>query len=183
VRQDPDFQTAIRRRGIEDMELVWVDPWPFGVYPDESDLEGRRLTRGLVWVRANPGDDNGYAHPIENVIVIFDLHDMQVVRVEDKGVVPIPTLTANYSPNDVGPLRTDLKPIAITQPEGPSFTVEGTLVRWQKWQLRVGFTPREGLVLHTVGWEEDGRVRPILHRAAMSDMVVPYGDPAPTHAL
>jgi primary-amine oxidase len=181
VRRHPDFQAAMRRRGIEDMELVWVDPWPFGVYPDESDLEGRRLTRGLVWVRANPGDDNGYAHPVENVIVIFDLHDMAVVRVEDKGVVPIPARTANYGPGDVGPLRSDLKPIAITQPEGPSFTVEGMLVRWQKWQLRVGFTPREGLVLHTVGWEEEGRVRPILHRAAMSDMVVPYGDPAPTH--
>ena len=182
VRRDPDFQTAMRRRGIADMDLVWVDPWPFGVYPDESDLEGRRLTRGLVWVRANPDDDNGYAHPVENVIVIFDLHDMAVVRIEDKGVVPIPGMTANYTPDDVGPLRTDLKPIAITQPEGPSFTVEGTFVRWQKWQLRVGFTPREGLVLHTVGWEENGRVRPILHRAAMSDMVVPYGDPAPTHA-
>ena len=35
--------------------------------------------------------------------------------------------------------------------------------------------------MHTVGWEDNGRLRPILHRAAMSDMVVPYGDPAPTH--
>ena len=72
----------------------------------------------------------------------------------------------------------DLKPIVITQPEGPSFTVDGTLVRWQKWRFRVGFTPREGLVLHTVGWEEGGRVRPILYRASLSEMVVPYGDPS-----
>ena len=78
-------------------------------------------------------------------------------------------------------MRSDLKPLAISQPEGPSFTVDGALVRWQKWQFRVGFTPREGLVLHTVGWEDNGRLRPVLHRAAMSDMVVPYGDPAPTH--
>jgi primary-amine oxidase len=181
VRGHPDFRAAMARRGITDLDLVWVDPWPFGVYDDEADLADRRLTRGLVWMRANPDDDNGYAHPVENVIVIFDLHRMEVVRVEDHGVVPIPARTANYGPNDVGPLRTDLKPIEITQPEGPSFTVDGTLVRWQKWRLRVGFTPREGLVLHTVGWEEDGRVRPILHRAAMSEMVVPYGDPAPTH--
>ncbi len=45
VRQDPDFQAAMRRRDITDMDLVWVDPWPFGVYEDEADLEGRRLTR------------------------------------------------------------------------------------------------------------------------------------------
>ena len=181
VRKDGAFQEAMKRRGIIDMDLVWVDPWPFGVYDDEADLEGRRLTRGLVWVRANAEDDNGYAHPVENVIVIFDLNEMAVVRVEDHGVVPVPAETANYRPQDLGPPRADLKPIEITQPRGPSFNVEGMLVRWQKWRLRVGFTPREGLVLHTVGWEEDGRVRPILHRAAMSDMVVPYGDPAPTH--
>nr|MBA3416443.1 primary-amine oxidase [Chloroflexia bacterium] len=100
---------------------------------------------------------------------------------EDHGVVPIPARQGNYGPGDVGPVRDDLKPIAITQSEGPSFTVDGMLVRWQKWRLRVGFTPREGLVLHTVGWDEEDRVRPILHRAAMSEMVVPYGDPAPTH--
>lgn len=181
VRQHPDFQAAMQRRGITDMDLVWVDPWPFGFYEDEKDIADRRLTRGLVWVRANPDDENGYAHPVENVIVIFDLHQMEVVRIEDLGVVPVPAAEANFGPDDVGPMRDDLKPIEIVQPEGPSFTVDGMQVRWQKWRLRVGFTPREGLVLHTVGWEEADRVRPVLHRAAMSEMVVPYGDPSPTH--
>jgi primary-amine oxidase len=64
VRNHPDFQAAMHRRGITDMDLVWVDPWPFGVYEDETDLEGRRLTRGIVWVRSSPDDDNGYAHPV-----------------------------------------------------------------------------------------------------------------------
>jgi primary-amine oxidase len=182
VRQHPEFQAAMHKRGITDMDLVWVDPWPFGVYDDEADIADRRLTRGLVWVRASPDDDNGYAHPVENVIVTFDLHAMEVVRIEDHGVVPIPAMEANYGPDDVGPARTDLKPIEIIQPEGPSFTVDGMQVRWQKWRFRVGFTPREGLVLHTVGWEDGDRVRSVLHRAAMSEMVVPYGDPAPTHA-
>jgi primary-amine oxidase len=181
VRQHPDFRTAMHRRGITDLDLVWVDPWPFGIYDDESEFEGRRMTRGLVWVRANPGDANGYAHPVENVIVFFDLHEMAVVRIEDHGVVPVPAKNANYSPDDVGDVRADLKPLAITQPEGPSFTVGGRLVRWQNWQFRVGFTPHEGLVLHQVGWEENGRVRPVLYRAAMSEMVVPYGDPTITH--
>jgi primary-amine oxidase len=181
IRQNPDFHAAMHRRGITDMELVWVDTWPFGVYDDEADLADRRLTRGLVWARANPDDDNGYAHPVMNVIVIFDLHEMAVVRVDDLGVVPVPAKEANYGADDLGPSRPGLKPLEIVQPEGPSFSVDGMLVRWQKWRLRVGFTPREGLVLHTVGWEEGDRVRPVLHRAAMSEMVVPYGDPAPTH--
>ena len=37
-------------------------------------------------------------------------------------------------------MRQDLKPIEILQPEGPSFTVAGNQVEWQKWKFRVGFT-------------------------------------------
>jgi len=36
--------------------------------------------------------------------------------------------------------------------------------------------PREGLVLQQVGYEDEGRVRPILYRAGLSEMAVPYGD-------
>jgi Cu2+-containing amine oxidase len=61
--------------------------------------------------------------------------------------------------------------------QGPSFEVEGSLVRWQKWQFRVGFDVREGLVLHQLGYWDDGRLRPIMHRASVVEMVVPYGDP------
>ena len=42
--------------------------------------------------------------------------------------------------------------------------------------------PLEGLVLYTVGYEDGGRVRPILYRASVSEMVVPYGHPGPMHA-
>ena len=46
--------------------------------------------------------------------------------------------------------RTDLKEINITQPQGPSFSIEGNLVKWQKWHIRIGFNAREGLLLHQV---------------------------------
>ena len=43
----------------------------------------------------------------------------------------------------------------------------------------MGFTAREGLVLHTVSYTDQGRERPLLYRASLSEMVVPYGDPRP----
>lgn len=36
---------------------------------------------------------------------------------------------------------------------------------------------REGLVLHCVGYEDGGKLRPVLHRASLVEMAVPYGDP------
>ncbi len=78
----------------------------------------------------------------------------------------------------MGPLRTDLRPISITQPDGPSFTLDGNRLSWQGWSLRIGFDPYEGLVLHEVGYADGDRVRPILHRASISEMVVPYGNPS-----
>ncbi len=176
-KRDPRWQAAMRRRGIEDFDLVMVEPWSAGYYGLEHD-DGRRIVRALMWVRAHP-TDNGYAHPVENVIAVVELNRMEVLAVEDYGVVPVPTEPGNYTPDAVGPLRTDLKPIEIHQPEGVSFEVDGHEVRWQKWRFRIGFTPREGLVLHTVSYADGGRERPVLYRASVADMVVPYGDPRP----
>lgn len=176
-KRHPAFREALAKRGITDVDAVIVDPWSAGAYEDN---QGRRLSRALTWVRLGP-TDNPYAHPVENLVAIVDLHRMEVVRIEDHGVVPVPTEPGNYGPGDVESLRTDLKPLEIRQPDGPSFVVDGYHVRWQKWQFRIGFTPREGLVLHTVGYEDQGRLRPILYRASLSEMVVPYGDAAPVH--
>ncbi len=77
--------------------------------------------------------------------------------------------------------RTDLKPIEVVQPQGPSFTVRGNEVSWCGWRLRVGFTPREGLVLHDIAIRDNGRWRPVIRRAALAEMVVPYGSPHGNH--
>ena len=179
VKASPEFQEAIKKRGITDPDLVMVDPWSAGYYGID-DEEGQRLSRALCWVRSNP-TDNGYARPIDGVIPVVNLNKMEVIRVEDYGVVPLPPKSGNYSREYIDEFRSDIKPLDITQPQGPSFEVQGHFVRWQKWQFRIGFTPREGLILYTVGYEDGGRVRPIIYRASLSDMVVPYGDPRPHH--
>ncbi len=77
-------------------------------------------------------------------------------------------------------VRSDLKPIEISQPEGPSFQVDGNLISWQNWEFRFGFTPKEGLVLHQVQYRDAGELRPVVYRASLAEMVTPYGDPAPS---
>jgi primary-amine oxidase len=189
TRADPRWQEAMRKRGVTDFSLAMIDPWAAGY--DIEDPAGRRLLRPLTFVRSRE-DDNGYARPVEGLVVLLDMDKMEVLDVRDHGVVPLPPKAGNYVPelmfdDDNRPaftrLRDDLKPLEITQPEGPSFTVDGHAVSWQNWRLRVGYTPREGLVLHQVGYEDRGRLRPVLYRASLSEMYIPYGDPAPTHRI
>jgi primary-amine oxidase len=78
--------------------------------------------------------------------------------------------------------RADIKPLAITQPEGPSFNLEGNHIAWQNWDFVIGFNAREGLTIHHVRYFDHGRKRPILYRGSLTEMVVPYGDPRPTQA-
>ena len=177
TRKHPEYIAALARRGITDPDRVQIDPWPAGVFGYEAETD-RRIARCISFLRTDP-EDNGYARPIEGLIVHFDLGRDEVIEVIDHGVVSMPTEPARYFAADNEPLRTDLRPIEITQPEGPSFTVDGNLVLWQKWSLRLTFDPYEGLVLHQVTYNDAGRERSILHRASISEMVVPYGDPGP----
>jgi primary-amine oxidase len=179
LKSNPEFQEALRKRGITDFDLLMVDPWSAGHYGEEVE-SNYRLSRALTWVRTD-ANDNGYAHPVEGLIAYVDLNKMEVLRIIDNGMVPLPPEHGNYTPDAVGAMRADLKGIDITQQEGPSFTVNGYEVQWQKWRFRVGFTTREGLVLHTLSYEDQGRQRPILYRAALGEMVVPYGDPTDNH--
>jgi primary-amine oxidase len=177
--EHPEYVAALARRGITDTSTIQIDPWPAGSFGYDAETD-RRIARCISFLRETP-EDNGYARPIEGLIVHFDLGRNEVIEVIDHGAVPMPEHHARYFPADHEPLRTDLKPLEITQPEGPSFTVDGNLVRWSRWSFRIGFDPYEGTTLHQVAYDDHGRERTILHRASVSEMVVPYGEPGALH--
>jgi primary-amine oxidase len=177
VLRSPIFQAALAKRGVTDIDLVMVEPWSAGMYGSElPEDSGLRRMRALCFVRSE-SRDNGYARPLDSLVIVVDLYKMEIIRIEEYPGNPLPPESSNWAREYIPHPRTDLKPVEITQPEGTSFTVEGNQVRWQKWKFRVGFTSREGLVLHTITYDDDGVPRPILHRASICEMVVPYGDP------
>lgn len=117
---------------------------------------------------------------------VVSTETMEVIRVDivptgaDNTIKPVEKYKVQ-PPNEYIPeaqtLRTDLKPLNVVQPEGASFTVqqEGTsnVLSWQKWNLRVGFNQREGMVLYDVRYGD----RPLFYRLSLSDMNIPYADP------
>ncbi|MFT5530693.1 MAG: primary-amine oxidase [Candidatus Poriferisodalaceae bacterium] len=180
IKADPAFQAAMAKRGITDMELVTVDPWSSGHYGDPFE-SSHRIIRGLIWVHEKPGD-NQYARPIDGLMVIFDLTDSKILRIDDERVVPVPSEAGEWSSEFRTERRDGIKPLDIVQPEGPSFTIEGNHLSWQKWNLHVGWNTREGLVINTVSYTDGDEVRPVLYRASLAEMTVPYGDPSSTQA-
>ena len=137
----------------EDIELVQVDPFSAGYFDREVE-KGRRLVSAVSYWRKDI-KDNGYAHPIEGVVALVDLIENRVVHlVDEPDIVPIPKKSRNYDRASIPQTRNDVKPLDVVQKDGPSFTVDGWKVDWQNWSFRVGWTAREGLVLHQISFRD-----------------------------
>ena len=176
TKADPDWRAAMARRGYHDVSKIRTCPITAGAFgPPEDDR--RRMVRVLAFVQERE-HDLAWAHPVDGVAAYVDLIEKKVFKVTDEFELPVPPESGDYDDEAVrGPHRTTLKPIEITQPEGPSFTLDGYALRWQDWSMRIGFDAREGLTLHQVSLAG----RPVLYRASIPEMVVPYGDPKFRH--
>jgi len=136
-----------------------------------------------------------YACPLEGIHLRVSLTHRRVVAFQDVGLgrYPVPKVRSAHpfrvrvggyrldppswrrqakdDPASKYPLhtqlRTDLTPIVVTQPLGPSFSVSGdNAVRWGDWRFSVGFNTREGAVLHGLCLHG----RPVLHRVCFSEV-------------
>lgn len=172
VKGDSRWKEAMKKRGISDFSKVEVDGWAIGqVDPKYTG----RLMRGLSYFKGD--GENYYGRPIEGVVAIVDVTRGVVVDLTDSGIVPIAEKGQDFSEKAIGKMREKPKSLTIVQSEGASYKLDGNEISWQKWRFRFTMHPREGIVLHTVAYDDDGKIRPILYRAALSEMVVPYGDP------
>lgn len=178
------LQSKIKELQLPEGFEVIVEPWPYGG-SDPEDV-GTRYFQGLLYAndtRKGNADSNFYSFPIP-LIPVMDAGTKKIVRVDEiatggkgdglsdkthlKNVIDH-CAHSEYVPELLSQkLRSDLKPLAVIQPEGPSFSVtDGNLVKWQKWSMRVMFDPQEGAVVSDIRY--DGRS--VLYRLSMSDMV------------
>ena len=175
VRADPRWQRAMRERGLADTNNVYIVAWSAG-YFGLPGTERDRIVRALSYYGG--ADRNFDAHPVEGVMAHVDITSGKILDFLDTDQhVPVSRERFDLDPAANQPLRAAPAPLTIVQPR-PGFQIEDGEVRWQKWRFRYALHPREGLVLYLVGYEDGGRVRSILYRASLSEMVVPYGDPS-----
>ncbi|CAK1367288.1 unnamed protein product [Cercospora beticola] len=189
--EDEGVQAELAKLQLPEGAKIVVDPW---IYGSDGVDDDERMWQCWLYMRdpnnSDEADSCHYAFPLTPAPVISTV-TMKVIRIDimPTGKDATPTGPKPYKPvppNEYLPeyqkLRTDLKPLQVVQPEGASFSVEehgtSSIVRWQKWEMRVGFNQREGMVVHNVQYEG----RQLFYRLALSDMNIPYADPrAPFH--
>ncbi|HET6672430.1 MAG TPA: primary-amine oxidase [Agromyces sp.] len=175
VKASPEWRAAMERRGLSEyIDTCFCSPLAPGSFGREDEL-GHRILRSLTYLVPNEGD-SPWAHPVEGLLARVNLTERRVLDVYDEGDTPTPMEHGNYGLDVRGPARSTLKPIDITMPEGPSFSVDGNDVQWENWKLHVGFNAREGLVLSNISFRDGDEDRPVLTRASVPEMIVPYGD-------
>ncbi|ACZ32068.1 Amine oxidase (copper-containing) [Xylanimonas cellulosilytica DSM 15894] len=179
VAASTEWAAALAARGLTPEQVVTV-PLSAGVFGHEDEV-GKRMARVFAFRMDHPAD-HPWAHPVDGLVAYVNLTTREVTRVIDHAVMPVPAEHGNYTdPSLAGTPRTTLKPIEITQPQGASFQVsDDGEVTWEGWRLRVSFDAREGLVLHRMSVADGDEQRPVVYRASISEMVVPYADPSPT---
>ncbi|KAI8989332.1 copper amine oxidase [Pilobolus umbonatus] len=187
ILKDERVIAECRSLGINDMSMVFNDPWAIARHLRYSGTE-KRMMQAFMYMRTCE-DDNQYAHPLDFVPIV-DVNEMKVIDIEymkprnSKFNRPtIPMENHNFLPEFIGEenMRKDLKPIIIQQPEGVSFTVKGSEIDWQKWNMHISMNYREGLVIHNVSYQDGVEKRPLFYRISLSEMVVPYADPSTPH--
>jgi primary-amine oxidase len=176
IDADSNVRDALLKRGFvipgKISDSVGLRYMSIGV--DRSlDHMSNRLMRILF--SSDETGKTGTSPSLEGLMAIVDLYARRVVRLSDKpGATPAPVphdpfdaKLRQQTPLEPAPDRTGTRKIAI----------DGQLVSWGNWRLRYGFNPREGLVLYQIGFSDNGRVRSILHRASVSEILTAYADP------
>ncbi|CAR22587.1 KLTH0D06996p [Lachancea thermotolerans CBS 6340] len=166
---------------------VVCEPWMYGT---DSPHDKIPLIQAYMYLKLDHPEANHYSIPLK-FSPVFEYLTHAFVRIDylpsgaDESLVhntlPHTVLpTVEYHPElleDVPP-RDGLKPLIVSQPEGASFTVDGSKITWQDWEFRVATNVREGLAIYDVHFKG----RSLFYRASLEEMTVPYGDSrAPFH--
>ncbi len=171
LKQDTQWMAGLAKRGIHP-DSVSAVPYVFAGEMGIAPPDHREVICAPAYKNKRYKD-----LPIDGLVAYVDLTAGKVMKVLDDGGKGF------YKPEDIGYFNSDSgkallapnNPLHITQPEGTSYKVEGYQVTSNVWSFRVGIHNREGLVIYDVKYNDQGTVRPIMYRASLAEMYVPYG--------
>ena len=169
-----DIKAAFERRGVTDRKHVYC--WAINEgYFDQPEERGNRVVRAVCG--NGRGRFRAFGNRYEGLVGVVDLRSKTILRVLDFDPIPLAPDNGEYGPDAIGPVRDMGTPIAVVQPMGPSFTLDGQSVSWQNWRFHFRVDPRRGLVVSLVRWADGDSARMIAYQASISELFVPYSSP------
>ena len=162
---------ALKRRGVTALDRITF----LGGLGEGTRLPRRGsaipiVVSPLVW------DPIGNDMEVRGLDARVDLVSGVVEEIFDAGARA--GATPGTTPQGPGPSPArPLRPLVATQPNGPSFSIRGSEILWDRWRLHVGVHPRRGVEIYDVAIVEGNQTRPVLYRAGLSELMTPYGDP------
>ena len=178
AKEDPRLREALAKHGIKDLTTVYCIPVPYGYFA-LPELEGHRIFIGDCFDMH--GAFQTWGRPVDGLYFQMDAVDRKILKIIDEGANPVPQSPINFQEAPATP-RAGTTPIAISQPQGPSFQLNQGEVSWQNWHFRVRLDPRVGPVLNLVRLDDGARQRSVMYEGSMSELFVPYMDPATSWA-
>ena len=180
VKKDPRWRAAMAKRGVTNFDNIICAPLTVGPVIDEK-YRGLRLLKVPCFDKTG-AVNNVYGRPIEGVLAIVDVRKSAVVDVIDEGVVPITTAVPSEAYDPATSTRQPPKPVQIVSPQGPNFTIDGSVVTWDKWNFHLRVDKRLGPVISRVSYRDGSDRRQVAYQLSTAEMFVPYMDPSQTWA-
>ncbi len=166
---DSRVVAALRARGVTDINRLTF----IGGLREGETLPRRDGSR-IITVSPYLWDETGERGSLPGFAVSVDLTRGAVVDI-DNFRMPGPAPRAPAA----GPVTAgDLAPLETTQPKGPSFRIRGSELEWDRWRLHFAVHPRRGLEVFDVSFRDGDRLRPVLYRGSLAELMTPYGDPS-----
>lgn len=174
VKSNSGWQEAVKRRGFSNFNELYVDGWAPGLLTADEKNSNLRLMRGVTYFHGN--GLNAYARPLEGLVVTVDLLSEKVVSISDTENPPVPVKRNEiYRGKEI---ILPQNPVVSTQIGGDNIKIEGQKVKWFQWEFQFNYDPIHALQLFHVSFQDKGKLRPVLYKLSLSEMVVPYGDTA-----
>ena len=179
-----EARAALKNRGydIKDKDKI-SDKFFLDAYAPGKDpllvKKGKTIRAVRILFADRQGATNSYGPYVEGLMALVDLYAGKLIALEDHpgAIAHQPVPEDIFNQDVLGPKFKETK-LQIGPSTLQDIKLDGNHLQWENWDFRFSFNQREGLVLHQIGFNDQGKLRSICYRASISEMLVPYSDPS-----